>query len=459
MKTEEFDDAIKRKLESINPAFSEKDIERVHKYTVANRSPFSILGSSRAFWTLMATGMLVTALITWKITSTYVQNKTAAELVKIQPSPTVTEPKQDVKIITKTDTVYLKENSKDKYVSSEIKPKGFAIKLFNKENQKPIQKPVSGNNSANNAFAYNAPVAEKNKNADLPDENTTSSKSPIASGEGKENNKNNNIETPVNNSAAVTATVPALKSPDTASIAANKEPLKKAIANKAPIHDYADEHKNSSDEKPLNLNFMVGAGGETTLGNLESGEGIFTKLFFNNRFSINVGLKLMNVNHQYYATDDDFLQTNGYPFDGVYAQNLVWRGRYQPKLYEEDNINFTYTLWQVPVSFEYYFPITHSFTISASVGTDIDVSCTNKLTYAYAEVHYSGLGNATDITKINNYAAVPINNTVGSVGFIYQFHHLVVQLSPYVTKQNINVWYKGNTEWYEGASLKAFYSF
>src|SRR5580700_10455797 len=124
MKTEEFDDAIKRKLESINPAFNENDIERVHKYTVANRSPFSILGSSRAFWTLMATGMLVTALVTWKITSNYVQNKTA--LVKIQPAQVVTEPKQDVKIITKTDTVYIRENTKDKYVSSEIKPKGFA---------------------------------------------------------------------------------------------------------------------------------------------------------------------------------------------------------------------------------------------------------------------------------------------------------------------------------------------
>ena len=78
----------------------------------------------------------------------------------------------------------------------------------------------------------------------------------------------------------------------------------------------------------------------------------------------------MNVNHQYYATDEDFQKANGDPFSWIYAKDLIR----QWKEYEENNINFTYTLWQVPVSFEYYFPITHAFSISASVGTDLDIS-------------------------------------------------------------------------------------
>ncbi len=459
MKTEEFDDAIKRKLESINPAFTEKDIDRVHKYTVANRSPFALLGTTRAFWTLMATGMLVTGLITWKLTSMFVHDQHPAPIVQTRAVAPYRQDTKPTQIVAKTDTIYItKYKYINKYPDSYIPSQTYLNKKESAKEKEKIyaQLPVSENNIITRQLQNNEPVTEKAQKSDTPVKTSLGTRSPGVV-EPKQSDNNTNIA----ETQKATNAVPdpkntlVVKKSDTTAIAEKKEPLKKEI-KKTPVHDYADEHKIASDEKPLNLNFMIGAGAETTLGNPQSGGGIFAKLFFNNKFSINAGLKLMNVNHQYYENDADFISANGHPFEWTYAQYLIqpWNN---PKF---TDIDFTYTLWQVPISFEYYFPITHAFSISASFGTDLDISCSNKLSYSYSyEDHYGAMTNPINVSKINNYAPVPINNAVGSVGFIYQFHHLVLQLSPYVTKQDVNVWYKGKTEWYEGASFKVFYSF
>src|SRR6185503_12301699 len=107
MKTEDFDDAIKRKLESINPVFDEKDIDRVHQYTIRNRGPFSLLRTNRFLWSVMGAAVVATAVLTWKITTMYEQNHAVSQQVAIQNNTQVLHGVTQPKIITKTDTVYI----------------------------------------------------------------------------------------------------------------------------------------------------------------------------------------------------------------------------------------------------------------------------------------------------------------------------------------------------------------
>src|ERR1017187_6794671 len=84
MKTEDFDEAIKRKLESIDPVIKVKDIESVHQYVAMHRSAFPFLRSPRFFWGLLGTGMVVTALVTWKLTTVADHNSIQPQKLTVQ---------------------------------------------------------------------------------------------------------------------------------------------------------------------------------------------------------------------------------------------------------------------------------------------------------------------------------------------------------------------------------------
>src|SRR6185437_13189143 len=267
MKTEEFDDAVKRKLESINPAIDEMEIERVHAYTMSNRSPFSMLGTNRAFWALMATGMLATGLLTWKLTSMNNSIQKTASIIPAQTAPAQSEANKSPKIIIKTDTVYL-----TKYVNKSQglyeKPKGFINKITRDKSSKFTQAKVSetkpahkqasksfiseitGNGSHKFAQANvseTSPTDKQLSNAEIfSKENSNSGKqddakvnsespSPLINKEGD----NDAVGKPQPASATKSAAV--AKTNDGA--AEKKEPAKN-VSKKLPVHNYSDEHKN-----------------------------------------------------------------------------------------------------------------------------------------------------------------------------------------------------------------------
>jgi len=454
MKTEEFDDVIKRKLESINPTFSEKDVDRVHKYSVINRSPFALLGSSRTFWTLMATGMLITGLVTWKLTSMFVHEQNPVPFVQSQAVAPYEQKTKPTQIVTKTDTVYItKYKYINKYPDSYPLSQNSITKNRSNTGKQYAQLPVSENNITTKQLPKNETITEINEKTGTAVETSTNTKSPGAAEEKQSNNSNNITETLVTNAPQNSKNTLEVKKSDTASVTEKtekKEPLKKEIIKKQPVHNYADEHKIAAEDKPVNVNFMIGAGGETTLGNSQSGAGIFGKLLLNDRFSVNVGLKLMSVNHQFYATDEDFEKKNGYDFKWIYAPDLMWQQNCEVK-----NINFTYSLLQLPLALEYDLPVGHNFSLSASIGTNIDLSCTNSLSYDYSE-GYTGYINST---KSKSYPTIVFNDLVSSVGLIYQIRHFDIQFSPFINKLNEKVWYEGKNQAFYGANLKVFYSF
>ena len=446
MKTEEFDDAIKRKLESINPTFTEKDIDRIHRYTVINRSPFALLRTTRAFWAMMATGMLVTGLVTWKLTSMFVHTPAPTVIVKTRPATTVEQKSNSARIVTKTDTIYVtKYKYINKYPDSYIKTQAVIHKKALATGKQYSDLAIDDNRERNGQLSNYEIVPVKKQNLVASSEPVTDSKS--ANPEAKKlSNTNGSVTQKQEPTSLVTENkTPVAKNKDSVA-SEKKEVVKKEIAKKAPIHNYADEHKLPETEKPVNVNFMVGVGGETTLANAQSGLGIFTKLLFNNTVSMNTGIKLMNVNQQYYATNQDFKNKYGVDFSRLYAPGCTVK-----------DINFTYSLLQLPLAIEYNVPVSHNFSLSASLGTNIDLSCTNSLAYQYSNVYAHDDFISTTLTK--NYPTIAFNDMVGSIGVIYQIRHFDIQFSPFINRLNGKVWYQGKDQTFYGANLKVFYCF
>ena len=451
MKTEDFDDAIKRKLESINPVFNEKDIERVHQYTIRNRGPLSVLRSSRFLWSVMGAGMLITGLVTWKLTSMYEKHNQVVQQVAVQKTiPEITKTEAP-KGTAKADTVYLTKYV-NKYPMSYSAKKGQKSKVLAAIHSNPgaDARPGDTYKIAGTHLAPPSDIVLKDNN-----QNNNNSKGLIATTSANTKTETQNISS--NNSASGS-----VKQNETAS-ASNETAIKKAEVpeekkeattasiKKAPIHNYSEEHKKTNVSKPvLNLNVMAGIGGE--MATTQYGGGIYLKLIANNRLSINAGIKELNINHQYFGEDETYQQNTGYDFKWKYAPDL------SPNC-DVTQIRFDYAIWQIPISLEYDFQLKNNWAITFSAGTDLDVSCTQSLEYVATENYGPYDAQPQAHNQVNNYKPVFFNNIVGSVGVLYQWHHLGVQLSPFASRQVAAAWYKGNSNMFYGGNLKLYYCF
>jgi hypothetical protein len=109
MTTEEFDDAVRRKVESVPTSFNEEEVDRVHAYVQANNKPFSFLRKSRGLILIALGGLLISTL-------TYIGYKQAEEQTQlVQQINEMQKELNDVqskpKLLTKTDTIYITVNS------------------------------------------------------------------------------------------------------------------------------------------------------------------------------------------------------------------------------------------------------------------------------------------------------------------------------------------------------------
>jgi len=453
MKTEDFDDAIKRKLESINPVFNEQDIERVHQYTIRNRGPLSILRSGRFLWSVIGAGMLVTGLLTWKFTSLYDRNAHIVQQAVVQPANQDVRKQAAPKIITKTDTVYL-----TKYVNKY--PMSYSAKKQQKQVvlASNITKSNSDPGSKNNyrtAGSYLTPHDDILK-SNSANNTTNGGLTPALSNSNTQNTSSkNNINDATsgnqkNNDAALNS-----PEPKPAETPADKNDPSAASAKKAPIHNYSEEHKKTkAANRNLNLTVMAGAGGE--IANTQMGGGVYAKIMTQdrisfNRVSLNLGVKLLSVNYMKYDNDWEYEQATGYDFKWAYARDL------SPNC-EISNISFTHALWQIPLSVEYDLRLKNDWFISGSIGTDLDIACIGGLEFTSTE------GYGSDITQqphdqTINYSTVLFNNAVGSLGFIKQWRQVSVQLSGFTSQQLVSAVYKGSNSRFYGCDMKLFYSF
>lgn len=414
MKTEKFDDAINRKINSINPQYTDADIDKAHNFVKANtRIPFiqSIYGKAA----ISILGATVVGLTIWNV----VQMNKQQEL-----SETIQTLKNNIEQpIAKPDTIYIKENAEASPSSNNI--------ASNFNNTIPPQ-----NNIYNTDDKKSTPI---NPSTTLRVTKNSIDKQDKKSSPKKENN------IAIDNSS---------KNIDKKIIQKDTELIVKN--NEAPIVS-PDTTKEAADtlqpnirpKKPASKQYiMVGAGLEK--GNQPWGFNIVGEYVFNKNISLGLGLKTLLSPDEHYHDPHDFHDRD--------ARRRNFQQEYGNRLPDSNNIQDIHirsNLWQIPLQVSYRKHLAKTSRILlVSVGTDLDILANQKIDYKHI-----GPSNSQEEVNFKAQPKIPIlNNITGSIGVQQNWRKYSFQLSLYTSKQLITVPFK-KEDLIIGVRLRAFYTF
>ncbi|MCX6352399.1 MAG: hypothetical protein NTX03_11135 [Bacteroidetes bacterium] len=499
MKTEDFDDAIRRKLEGINPQYSDADIEKVHSYVGSNLSAPKKFNYLRVGVASVA-AISIAGLLLWNVSQMHEQTamrktidslKTQVALTKtdaetshknnISTNPSTKNNTIANEEITTNSTEKLTANNKnDNSTPQEIKPLKEEVAIADKNQKKSTFTP---DNKVDNKLAdnrnSNRGKEEKSllKNNKIEDVNTKklADNNPIKNdNKNKEATKDNKLEKERNKGSLVNSENKKNlqnKAPDKFNDLV-QTPNKEAKQNgvNAPVDSTLKENKSlveNQEENPKKqapkiktkkerksftlfdgISYRVGLGadaGPAQMGFLGVGE-----LKLANNFGVSVGLKSTDFHNESFKDEKDFHERRGKDFATEYGNNLP------PK----DSTPFSdirtfNRMLQLPVKLNYTLPLKHNFSLLVSAGTDIDLGGME-----HVDCHRrKGPAHEDEPKKFGvNIKPVAINNAVFSVGVQKQWNHFIVQASPYISPQLNKVFYK-KEDLYFGLSLKALYAF
>ncbi len=481
MKTEDFDDAIRRKVESVYFNPKQGDIDLIYQHVNGNVTSSFF----KNFGVLTFSGitlLIIGGLITWNIIQ-YRQNSSLVSRID-QLNKTVIEnsviTNKAIKAQAELANVMQKKyndaigaattyehNSNYQELSATPNPSPYYANTSNANLNS-----ISNNHKSNTPLAVidhhgNPATSENNQHTIVADaaketvsNNTSSKNANNISNVGSSNLNDGNYQDKNLNTTTKENTV--LK--DNASAANNK-----AIANQTSNVDSIHEKENNnvannlkSNENKLynrptskkslfsgyslkNLHYMAGLGAE--MATKQNGFGINAQVSFSDRWSIGLGLKALMVNNELYPDGDDFQSKKGVNFHKVYMPN-------DPDSGKINNIHTNNQLIQIPLAINYTIPLRKNYGLLFSAGTDIDI-------YANQRIEYATINSSGFIDFYHKNISVPaltLNNAVFSAGVQKRWGHLVAQLSPYICPQITSVVYK-KEDLYAGMRFRLFYAF
>ena len=155
------------------------------------------------------------------------------------------------------------------------------------------------------------------------------------------------------------------------------------------------------------------------------------ELFISNRFSISSGLRINYLKGKKYFTDEQFTQKNNRDFRGQYAPRV-------PPASEILNISERNRVVQIPIRLSYYQPLKNNFWLTASAGSDFDM-------YGSKRINFDFRQQRSEFDRGNyeaNFPTVSFNNLVFSTGIEKRFNRFALQISPYWNVQINKVPYR-----------------
>ncbi len=383
MSEENFDNNIRKKLQSVKPDFSE---DAWRKFRSSMPLPWYI-PFIKDFGGWIYGGLASIALL-GTIYTNYLTNKENEllhdKIITLQNNP-----------VSKTDTV-LVENSRVDTV--------YVVKyIVQKQNMAQSEADESGNPSGKN---------------------------------NRTNLRTRKGELPVNNDEQVTAVAPekdAAKSDGVVNTSGNEEKAAKKEPEEFREKENKDEVKVPELKIPVkeelpeekkkfrfpSIHARVGIGSDYLGFNLPA-IGPDIEIFLNDRISFNTGLLISGQQTKTHTFAKDFNVITGKTFEDEY------KGYIHAKPARIENISIKTSFIKLPLYFNYYIPASKSIAFAVSAGTKLDLS-------VYQDVSYTSgvLGDQL----INRFEASPkpatFNSLFYGLGLQYKHKRLVAQFSPY----------------------------
>jgi len=488
MKTEKFDEEIKRKVENLIPKTEEKEVDKVLAYITAN-TVVTVAGVLYRRLIILGCGaLLVTGIITWQLTRMHDREEmkqTIAQLNKNhaqkqnlplslpktatvsqnarneKSTGTVTQPSQKDQPTSLSTSMGIhgdKAMNKDAKSSHGTHARKHSVTQTIADLQNPAPKTIAENKTAQKdsrnarngignqqetAITDKGPVDNQTENLTsdknlTKDQSTTPDKN-LANDQNKVDMGNNATKTEMGDEKKEVQVVsPELKENQTLA-------LKKEAADTGNINGYRAPKTDKEPAKPLVISGQVGPG--FLVGNKQIGYGLSATVLFNGVFGISTGIRNLQLANESYENNQVYLQKRGQTLANAYGMtgsqdNVI------------SNITVKSDVLQVPLYLTYYKPLKNNWSVSFTFGTDLDV-------YAHQTVDFTEKGPSTGAMNQaahieNNTQAVPFNNLLLSVGATKQVGHFMIQLAPYVCPEFVSSNYRVN-DLYFGVNLSAMY--
>ena len=465
MKTDKFDEAFRRKVESFHPPFRDTEIDSIQAY-VKHHTPLGFWQRfGHTFTYSVGAGVILSLLvITLKQSNENknLLNEIANLSQKVTQIPSEAAPKLVPKnaIVEKTDTVYIVkyiEQEKNIVANEKNSTKGI-IPLDALETTNEVEKPLL--NIFGNA-EQKVPEQQTNitdlslnkinrKDADKTIlEPIMSNKPPIASNDFAKNQVTDSPQ----KSEQITEIVLGEKSAKHLIISALESKknvfLDEKIANNlrnrrliAPKFEQNESSKRPTITLP-ELKYRIGLGGNMSYR--QAGTSVLIEALITKRWSVTSGLNIALLGYERFGDEDDFRRKKDKDFRNEYPNNV-------PSTNIIENIASHQALLRVPFYLNYRLPMPRNFTFLLSTGTDLDVSL-REFT-SYSNRNFSRDNKKEDL--IERKPVVLFNNLLFSAGIEKRWNRFSVQLNPYLNTQFEEVPYQ-NEKFAFGLKLNTLY--
>ena len=459
MKTENFDEAFRRKIESFHPPFQEDEIDRVQAY-VNQRIPLSFWQRFGHTFAYSAGAIVIVSLLT---STLYQANENKILLSKIailskkseqKPVAITTENVPKNIILTKTDTVYVikyltKTNPLDDKSSVQSEP--LVENIIDRNLIIP-------NGGEKNLSYQNAPTKsfENDYNA-----NNSITKSP-----SYEVQKNNFIVKNNPQDIITKTTITELPENESVLLEKNVKPLIISELNYKKLNFINSEMTNNLVNRALNLpNYWVKSNENKanklpniTLPNLKYrvglgtnadawlvGTSVLTEVLFAKHWSVTTGVNIAFLGFERFGNEADFKRKKEKDFRDKYFVNV-------PTSNQIEGIETHQFLFRIPIYLNYRLPLRKNYTALFSTGTDLDFQLRQATSYSHHD--FSPVDEKDNFTE--KIPVVPFNNWLFSAGIEKRWNHFSLQFSPYFSTQIKQIPYR-NQDYSFGIKLNGFY--
>lgn len=416
MKNEEFDDAIRRKLEGIEPTYTGADIEKVWRYAARGRpSPWRWLKGNWYFLALSAAAMV--GVTTWVIVSSRIRFNSG---IPEKPITSVEiPPQQNDTLPVSTETSMLSaETITDRQPVSSIKP---VIPKQNLSSRLTVQN-MPG-------MKYEAldvkPAETQNTPADIipkvPEFATVSELSAAY------NPVKVNTETAKPDTLKIEFT-------DSTGVTLNKPEAGRMKALSLPYIAPGDTSITGQD-KTFKQNHLVFSAVRLKTGmpvsNQSIGAGFGVELLAGQHTGISFGLRYAHTYTETFFTEDIL---RGHRHDRMGPD---FHRRFDGQDVFID-ISVSNSIIQMPFSLSYYIPLNHGYKMNFAIGSDLDLSVKQSVNFTHLfdsagmkRVHIDAGGSVS-----------PINTMYLAAGIEKEWGRLLLQLSPFISPHLRQVYYK-----------------
>jgi hypothetical protein len=429
MKTDQFDDSIKKKLDGIQPTFQEEDWDKFQAFTQAHQVPYwKVLVSKQAMY--IAASITIVSLLFTTLTQYYAKKDLQQQLIL------VTETKDSL-LVEKQLLAQQVEQQEQKNVE-------LALALSTSQNQEKQLKA-----SVQRLKVENYPSTEVDFSSgdwEVAHQGLLH-KGQTAIGNTRRDSQGNLI---IKN--AEESIVKNLAIPDWRKLK-SKTWILDSVDTKAHISktDFTYYEPEDTTQGSQRMHFsLADAYVRAALGGVVSkaqlGVGAHVELFLDKRLSITAGIQYSQLAVQRYPNDDHFKMRNDFDFRVKFAPKIPFGSPI--KNIEEQN-----TLVQVPIRIGYYLPLKSDFYVLGKVGTDLDISGTRRIDFDFRDKNIE-----QTISNINSSLETKLlNNYVVSLGMEKRFNNFSIQLTPTYIFEQKSVNYR--KDYGLGGELKLNYTF